>query len=118
VPAGGTGTSHVARLISEQAHVYVAPEVIRLGEGQPRAADIWSLGAVSYLILTGEPPAADLDGLYATLKEHDSAHPGRRDGRADPELDEVVRNATRPSPPTGSCRSTSSSSTSTTRSSS
>ena len=90
-----TGTSHVARLVTEQAHLYVAPEVIRLGESNPRAADMWSLGAVSYLILTGEPPAADTDGLYATLKEHESLTLAAAMDAPDPTLDLVVRYATR-----------------------
>jgi hypothetical protein len=32
-------------------------------------ADIWSLGALAFLILPGKPPAADLDGLHAALRE-------------------------------------------------
>jgi len=90
-----TGTSHVARLVSEQAHVYIAPEMIRLGEGNPRAADMWSLGAVSYLILTGTPPAADLDGLYATLKEHEALTLAAGMDAPDQALEDVIRYATR-----------------------
>lgn len=95
IPPGATGTSHVAKLVSEQAHIYVAPELIRLGEGQPRAADIWSLGAVSYLILTGAAPAADLDGLYATLKEHDGLTLAAAMDAPDRQLDDLIRYATR-----------------------
>ncbi len=91
-----SGTSHVARLVSEQAHVYLAPEVIRLGDSDPRAADIWSLGAVSYLILTGDAPATDQDGLYEQLREHSSLTL-TASGMAAPDrqLDEVIRYSTR-----------------------
>jgi hypothetical protein len=47
----------------------LAPETLRLPGAEPMPADIWSLGALAFLILPGKPPAADLDGLHAALRE-------------------------------------------------
>lgn len=92
---GATGTSHVAKLVHERAHVYLAPELTRVPDALPRPADLWSLGAVAYLILTGQPPAADLDGLYALLKEHGSLTLAAGMDAPDNELDLVVQTATK-----------------------
>ncbi len=94
-PQDATGTSHVARWVTEQAHVYLAPELYRTQDVDPRAADIWSLGAVAFLVLTGQGPAADRDGLYAVLKEHQGLSLAAAMDAPDLPLDNLVREATR-----------------------
>lgn len=89
-----SGTEHVAERVSEQAHVYLAPETLRLPDAQPGPADIWSLGAVSLLILTGQPPAADVEGLHQLLREQGSLTLAAAMDAAPSELDLVVRGAT------------------------
>ncbi|CAN0275174.1 unnamed protein product [Phaeothamnion confervicola] len=44
--------------------IYMAPEVIRRAHG-PKAADMWSVGVISYCLLAGYPPfrADTLKGL-------------------------------------------------------
>lgn len=97
--ATATVTSHVrelARHDTSDDRVYAAPEVARGTSNDRRAADVFSLGALAYLLLTGAPPAED----EVTLRERLS-----RDGGLDvsalldapPEsLVEMVRGATAP----------------------
>jgi serine/threonine protein kinase len=90
-----TGTSHVAERVSEQTHVYLAPETLRLSDAQPGPADIWSLGAVSFLILSGHPPAADTDGLHTILREQGSLTLAAAMDAPSSDLDLVIAGATK-----------------------
>jgi serine/threonine protein kinase len=65
----GTGTRHVGDHVTRDDHLYLAPEVLSLPDADPRTADIFSLGALSILILTGQPPAADLAAKQAQLRD-------------------------------------------------
>lgn len=64
-----SGTRHVGDHVTSSDHLYLAPEVLTLPDAEPRTADIFSLGALSILILTGQPPAADLDARQAQLRD-------------------------------------------------
>ncbi|AXV04982.1 Tyrosine protein kinase:Serine/threonine protein kinase [Euzebya pacifica] len=64
-----TGTRHVGEHVSRDEHLYLAPEVLALPDADPRTADIFSLGALAILILTGQPPAADLAAKQAQLRD-------------------------------------------------
>lgn len=92
VPSVLAATEHLSRLVDDAQAVYLAPEASRPGE-LTEAADVFSLGAVAYFILTGEPPATTTLDLAERL---------RRDGlllsdvldAPDPVLVEVIRDAT------------------------
>lgn len=62
------GTLHVEQLANEASRVYQAPEI-----GLPDAAatplDVFSLGCVAYLILTGRPPAITVAEQRSRLDE-------------------------------------------------
>lgn len=92
--SAATGTIHVAQHVSEPAHIYLAPEIRRLPDAQPVSADIWSLGAVAFLILSGQPPAKDLDGLHEIVREHGHLTLVSVMDGPDRELDQIIRNAT------------------------
>ena len=92
--SAATPTEHVQEHVSEAAHVYLAPETLRLPDPQPVPADIWSLGAVSFLILSGQPPAKDLDGLHAILREQGHLTLASAMDAPDRELDSIIRHAT------------------------
>ena len=63
-----SGTQHLDALIDDASQVYVAPEA-RLGNEQYEAAlDVFSLGAITYYIFTGSPPADSLIGLQDKLR--------------------------------------------------
>jgi serine/threonine protein kinase len=94
VISGGTGD--VARLVDQAAWVYLAPEQLRGGDDLPPVPlDVYGLGALAYLILTGVAPAATL----AELQERLAASGGLDPSRANKDLSEsfarVVLHATR-----------------------
>jgi serine/threonine protein kinase len=51
-------TSHAGLLVTDPARIYLAPEALTLGPDADTSVDVFSFGTVSYLILTGRPPAA------------------------------------------------------------
>ena len=53
--------------LSEIERTYLAPELRAVGEPGGIASDIYSLGALAYLIFTGKPPAQTLDELDSVL---------------------------------------------------
>ncbi|WP_327009671.1 BREX system serine/threonine kinase PglW [Dactylosporangium sp. NBC_01737] len=60
------GTQHVEQLVDEQSRVYQAPEVTN-PEAPGVLLDVFALGAVSYHILTGRPPATSVAERKAVL---------------------------------------------------
>lgn len=89
-----SGTEHVADRISAESHVYLAPETFRVPNPAAIPADIWSLGAIGYRILTGEPPATGASALYETLREQGGLSLAAAIDAPDSWLDEVIRTAT------------------------
>lgn len=55
-----SGTSHLSAFDAEQAEVYRAPEVIEEPHRATPEGDIYSLGALTYFVLTGRPPGTSL----------------------------------------------------------
>ncbi|MBI2570899.1 MAG: BREX system serine/threonine kinase PglW [Candidatus Schekmanbacteria bacterium] len=91
-----SGTSHPEVFIDRAALVYVAPEVLSQRDPDPELADVFSLGALAYFILSGLAPAANPVELGERLR----AHAGLRlasvmDGVA-ASLDELVAFSTDP----------------------
>lgn len=92
--SGISGTEHIAERVSEAAHVYLAPETLQLPDAEPLRADVWSLGAVAFLILSGAPPASDLDSLHELLREHGHLTLASAMDAPPRELDQIIRHAT------------------------
>ncbi|HEY6798607.1 MAG TPA: deoxyribodipyrimidine photo-lyase, partial [Kineosporiaceae bacterium] len=76
------------------ADVYLAPESAER-YADPGDLDIFGLGAVAYLILTGQPPAADRPALQARLAAEGGLHLFAASDDVSAELDELVFQATR-----------------------
>jgi serine/threonine protein kinase len=63
------GTVFTERIDAAE-QVYLAPEVFSVDDPDGAALDVFSLGALAHLLLTGRPPAADLTEREAILAAH------------------------------------------------
>ncbi|QSI48086.1 BREX system serine/threonine kinase PglW [Thermobispora bispora] len=61
------GTRTLDALTDKGAHGYIAPETLHSPDADPILADIFGLGAVSYLIFTGAAPAESSEQLHQRL---------------------------------------------------
>ena len=73
---GGTTTQgtrisaslHAEQLVEDGSLAYLAPEALTSGADGGYAPDIFSLGAIAYLLFTGKPPAASQAELQEKLR--------------------------------------------------
>ncbi|WP_116997335.1 BREX system serine/threonine kinase PglW [Desertimonas flava] len=85
------------RLVSDE-QIYLAPETFTADDPDPVALDVFSLGSLAHLLLTGSPPAADVAARDAALADHGGlAIDAAIDGLPD-ELRMFVSVATDPQP--------------------
>jgi len=63
------GTSHVEQLVEQAAAVYLAPEHLTNPGAAGEQLDVFSLGAIAYHVVTGQPPARTLAELVGRLRE-------------------------------------------------
>jgi serine/threonine protein kinase len=83
-----------AALIEDAAQVYLAPETDQ-EFADPVDLDLFGLGALAYLLLTGQPPAPQRSALIERLTVEGGLHPyAVADGLSDT-LDDLVYRATR-----------------------
>jgi serine/threonine protein kinase len=64
------GTDLTERLDANE-QVYLAPEAFSVEDPDGSALDVFSLGALAFLLLAGQPPAADLTEREAMLAVHE-----------------------------------------------
>ncbi len=87
-------TSHRSVLGDEQLPIYQDPE-LRLGRVAPNpTTDIFSLGAVAYLLFTGQPPAASLAELDERLAANRHLDPRAVSNALPAKIAELVEGAT------------------------
>ncbi len=91
-----SGTVHVDDLVRETAAVYVAPEVRHDADADGVAADVFSLGALAYLLFARRPPASNPFELQRTLRDSDGLVLAAAVDGAPVALDDLVREATCP----------------------
>ena len=78
--------------------MYLAPEAFIVDDPDGAALDVFSLGAIAYLLLSGEPPAPDLVERERVLTEHHGLQlSAALDGPPD-DLETFVAMATDPVP--------------------
>ncbi len=63
------GAAFIERLDAAEL-VYLAPETFSVDDPDGAALDAFSLGALAYLLITGQPPATDLTERQAILAAH------------------------------------------------
>ncbi|NKZ00097.1 BREX system serine/threonine kinase PglW [Nocardiopsis alborubida] len=103
---GGAATEHLEAALGERAlaaHVeaaaqaYLAPEFPDYG-GRAAPQDIFGLGALTYLVFTGQPPGRNRREMSRQIQEHGCLTPAAVSDDIVPQLDTLVREATRRSP--------------------
>ncbi|MDB4872393.1 MAG: serine/threonine protein kinase, partial [Gemmatimonadales bacterium] len=93
----GTSTSHAGRHIEASAQAYLAPE-LNATDPDPVAMDVFGLGALSYLLFTGKPPAQKRNELYTILARDNGLRPSTVADSLTGFMDEIVQAATAPVP--------------------
>ncbi|MBA3458494.1 MAG: protein kinase, partial [Deltaproteobacteria bacterium] len=87
-------TSHWTALAIESWAVYQAPE-LRRGPSQPTVeADLFSLGAIGYLLLTGQPPGNTVAEVEARIKARRCLDPRDASDAVPEQLAEAITMAT------------------------
>lgn len=95
----GEGTSSADESTTLLKHVersvgpYLAPEV-QTPDAPPGLLDVFGLGAVSYLILTGQPPADSRGQLAQRLAAEQALVPSTVADSISPAMDALIRDAT------------------------
>lgn len=85
-----TGTIHVQDLVETAATAYVAPEALTAPEKAGEFSDLFSLGALGYLIVSGCPPARDHLGLHQLLSRQRGLQLSSVQDGVPQKLDELV----------------------------
>src|SRR5690606_4947691 len=86
------GTEDVRGMLAQDTWISLAPEA-HLGAAEVPAVplDVYGLGAIAHLILTGEPPALSIAELQQRLEQHGCLDPHVVDAAVPEELAAVVR---------------------------
>jgi serine/threonine protein kinase len=95
-PTSRSTTIHPSQYSEESSLVYLAPESVLDPRGRDPMADVFSLGALSFHIFSGRPPAASAAELNQILTEHKGLPLAAALDGATPRLQELIREATSP----------------------
>lgn len=88
-------TSHAGNHVEAAAQGYIAPEFTNVADGTV-ALDVFGVGAVAHLVLTGRPPCSTRQELYERLAREDGFRPTVDDPELPPAIDDLVGTATAP----------------------
>lgn len=91
---GVQATVHRSALASEPSSVYQAPELREDPRSGGPQSDVFSLGALAYLLLSGRPPATSVAELDARLERDGSLNPCAVEDSIRREVGDVVATAT------------------------
>jgi serine/threonine protein kinase len=90
-------SSHAASHLERSAEAYLAPEMTA-PRPDPVAMDVFGMGSLAYLILTGQPPAAKRPELLARLARDNGLRASSVADALSEFADELVQAATAPVP--------------------
>jgi serine/threonine protein kinase len=88
-----SGSTSLSAHIEGAAGAYLAPEFGN-AEAQPTQLDVFGLGALSHLVLTGIPPAANRKALFNRLSAESALVPSAVSDDVSPNMDDLIRSAT------------------------
>ena len=91
------GGELAGRLAADE-QVYLAPETFAINDPDPVALDVFSLGTLAYLLLTGSSPGDDLAARDAMLSEHHGLSLASKVDGLPSDLEALVQIATDPMP--------------------
>lgn len=95
VTALSAGLTDLPGAIDQDDWIYLAREALHGSEELPSVPlDVYGLGALGYLILTGEPPAATLTELQERFAKADALDPSAVTADIPDEYADVIRQAT------------------------
>jgi len=63
-----TGTQNVSEYVDDPGRMYLAPEALLASASSGPSLDVYSLGAIAFLVLSGRPPATDTVELAEALR--------------------------------------------------
>ncbi|GLU49007.1 BREX system serine/threonine kinase PglW [Nocardiopsis ansamitocini] len=79
--------------ISGQADSYLAPE-LRIPRADPVRLDVYGLGVLTYLLVTGQAPGANQSEVMARLEAGESLRPSALVDGLNPDIDDLVEAST------------------------
>ncbi|MGW1406768.1 BREX system serine/threonine kinase PglW [Streptomyces sp. NPDC002403] len=87
-------TSHVSGLhVSQQADPYLAPE-LRIPKADPVRLDVYGLGVLTYLLITGQAPGATQSEVLSRLEAGETLAPSALVDGLNPDIDDLVEAST------------------------
>ena len=90
------GTRNLAGSSDVQTWVYLAPEIHTAEEPDGVALDVYGLGSVGYLIITGNPPAENIGELEQRIRGSQGLDPGLELDELPEGLRQLIQRATHP----------------------
>ncbi|RZS57942.1 BREX system serine/threonine kinase PglW [Sphaerotilus mobilis] len=91
-----TGTAHVQSYVEDPGLVYLAPETARDDPAHGAELDVFSLGCLTWLIFTGQPPATSILDLHDKLRRGQGLQLSAALDGCPTRLQELVQFATNP----------------------
>ncbi|MGW4441322.1 BREX system serine/threonine kinase PglW [Streptomyces sp. NPDC004682] len=79
--------------VAEQADPYLAPE-LRIPKADPVRLDVYGLGVLTYLLVTGQTPGASQSEVMARLEAGESLRPSALVDGLNPDIDDLVEAST------------------------
>lgn len=79
--------------VAEQADPYLAPE-LRIPKADPVRLDVYGLGVLTYLLVTGQAPGANQSEVMARLEAGESLRPSALVDGLNPDIDDLVEAST------------------------
>ncbi|NJQ04443.1 BREX system serine/threonine kinase PglW [Streptomyces lonarensis] len=79
--------------LSQQTDPYLAPE-LRIPKADPVRLDVYGLGVLTYLLVTGQPPGATQAEVLSRLEAGETLAPSALVDGLDPDLDDLVEAST------------------------